>query len=432
MDDHLVVAGRLLALHRIEEAGQGVEILLPPFFERMMVALSTFEADAEKRLADGPRDLFGRCGGAVEVDGADAGRGAAGGDQLAHPLIVGAIARHLRAQPAMHLERAAVAELVAIDLQNVGPPERRVIGVFGTLENLVDPALAFLGIGIGEESADLIRPRQRAERVDIDASQEDGVAGQLGRHDAHRLELGPGVIVDLVVDGHGRVRVRRAGPRHLQAHDGNLSHVLHRDGRLAWDAAGVSPAAAIDRGDMPRVAGIGRGGGHVALAAVGEDRRGQDLLVRLEAQNALGGTGVERDKPWRVGGPDRRALLEPFVENLDAPAAAMGNRPGRLEQQQALRRRRGENAPATRLLDKGVVIRHRIEAEDGELETVLPRRLAVTAAAVAAELGEEWRDIVYEMKRTVGLVQTHVAGRRGAGFRGRGQRHPKQDRQDPR
>jgi hypothetical protein len=74
MDDHLVIAGGLLALQRIEEPGQGEEILLCPFLKRVMVSLGTFEPDAEKRLADRTRGLLGRGGGAIEIDGADAGR----------------------------------------------------------------------------------------------------------------------------------------------------------------------------------------------------------------------------------------------------------------------------------------------------------------------------------------------------------------------
>ena len=86
----------------------------------------------------------------------------------------------------------------------------------------------------------------------------------------------------------------------------------------------------------------------------------QDLLVRLETQDPLGGTDAQQGEARRVGGADRHALLEPFVQDdivrradVDPPAAAMSDGAGRLEQQQALCRRRGEGAPAAGLLDEG-------------------------------------------------------------------------------
>ena len=42
----------------LRQDGQGVEIVLRPFLERMMVALGALQANAEKSLADGARHLF--------------------------------------------------------------------------------------------------------------------------------------------------------------------------------------------------------------------------------------------------------------------------------------------------------------------------------------------------------------------------------------
>src|SRR5262249_28028450 len=83
---------------------------------------------------------------------------------------------------------------------------------------------------------------------------------------------------------------------------------------------------------------------------------------------------------------------------------AVGDAAGPLEEQQATFGRRRHQAPAARLPDQRVVIDVRLVAEQGELEPILPARLAVAAAAVAAELGEDRDDLVAEVDGQVDVT----------------------------
>src|SRR5438309_592652 len=80
-------------------------------------------------------------------------------------------------------------------------------------------------------------------------------------------------------------------------------------------------------------------------------------------------------------------------------AAAVGDRAGGLEQQQAVVGGGEEQAPAAALLDQGVVIEGGVEAEQRQFEAVLAQGLAVAAAGVAAELGEDRHHLVTEADR---------------------------------
>src|SRR5262245_51565293 len=70
-----------------KEGREAVEVVLPPFLERVMVALGTIQADAEEQLADQRRDLL-RLATVAEHHGGPVLPGASlGGDQLAGELV---------------------------------------------------------------------------------------------------------------------------------------------------------------------------------------------------------------------------------------------------------------------------------------------------------------------------------------------------------
>src|SRR5207248_879201 len=135
---------------------------------------------------------------------------------------------------------------------------------------------------------------------------------------------------DLVVRRQGGIGVRRIGPRHLEADDGDLTHVVNRDGGLTGNRAAVSAAAGIDRGDLLRIALVRSGGRHVPRAAVREQGRDQYLLIGLETEKAFAGADAQTGAARGSGGAGRHPLLDPFVQQhivvgtvVDAPAAAV-------------------------------------------------------------------------------------------------------------
>lgn len=73
----------------------------------------------------------------------------------------------------------------------------------------------------------------------------------------------------------------------------------------------------------------------------------------------------------------------------------------RFREQQALGRSRRENAAAAAFLHQEFVILFRDEPQQRQLESVLAAGLAVTAPAVAIQLGENRHDLVGEVHRHV-------------------------------
>ena len=112
------------------------------------------------------------------------------------------------------------------------------------------------------------------------------------------------------------------------------------------------------------------------------------------------------------GDPAADALVFVGV-GLHALAAAVGHAARRLEQQQALVGHRRVDAPAAGFLHQGVVVHVRLEAEQRDLEAVLPAGLAVAAAGIAPELGEDRHDLVAEIDRQVFLDALGLDGHPG-------------------
>src|SRR5262249_6723745 len=99
--------------------------------------------------------------------------------------------------------------------------------------------------------------------------------------------------------------------------------------------------------------------------------------------------------------PGRDPGAEGFVFRAaarNADTAAVGDGTGGLGQQQAQVRDRRQHAPTPRLLYQGGVVGGRGGSEDGELEAVLPLRLAVAPGGVAAKSAQKWNDVILEMQ----------------------------------
>ena len=108
----------------------------------MVVTLSTDHADAQEDLG---RLLH--CHLWVVIDPVKvSGRilvGAAGGcDQLAHQLVVGAVARDRIADPLAEGPSALLAQILAVTLQQVAPLQGPVINKLLALHQIIDEAAA--------------------------------------------------------------------------------------------------------------------------------------------------------------------------------------------------------------------------------------------------------------------------------------------------
>ena len=256
-----------------------------------MMTLSTLHAHAKKRLADRFGELLRSPHGSIEIHRPVLVRAARRDDQLADPFVVRPVASELVAQPAMKLERPAIAELVAIHQQDVGPLQGPVIGVLVACEHRVDRAAALVVANVCEKGPHLVRLGERADRVEEQPSQERRISGDSRRFDLHLVQLRRNQFVDVAGRRHLDQLSRRRWPRHEHSHHRDLSHVLRRDRRFARHSAGSHESEWIDFRSDAGIAGVGRRIGHVSQTSVRELRRREDLLLRLKAQHAFNGTG---------------------------------------------------------------------------------------------------------------------------------------------
>ena len=189
----------------------------------------------------------------------------------------------------------------------------------------------------------------------------------------------------------GNRRTKRGDLPLIPGHDGDLSgqiERLHQSGRANLGHLGV---VGLEQGHPRDI--FGR-----AVAVVSDDG---DLLLGAPLHDAAGRLALDFDDR-RVGvAAVGSALLDPAIEHAIFVAshihplpAAMRVAAAGLQEQQAFAGRRGEQAATTALFDEELVVVLRIETEQREFEAVLSARLAVTAAAVAAELGEDRHDLV--------------------------------------
>src|SRR5205823_6462870 len=127
----------------------------------------------------------------------------------------------------------------------------------------------------------------------------------------------------------------------------------------------------------------------LAIVAADEPLLGKDSDLRDDR--------IARAADGNVGGDPAADELVLIGIKFHAFAAGVSDAAARLEKQQAVFRRGEEDAPAARLLHQRLIIELRHEAEQREREAVLPARLAVAAARIAAELREDRHDLVGEV-----------------------------------
>src|SRR5205807_1526087 len=104
-----------------EVAGEAVEVVLAPDLERVVVTAGAVEPDAEEELADHRGDLVRLAAVAEDDGGAVAEGAAAGGEELAHELVVGQVLPEGVAQPGVQVVDRLDADAVGVGPQQVGP-----------------------------------------------------------------------------------------------------------------------------------------------------------------------------------------------------------------------------------------------------------------------------------------------------------------------
>ena len=180
-----------LEIHAAEERSEVVIIILRVPFQRMVVTLGTSNTSSQKRLSHG-RHNVGIFDLTVLADGHDivtdlrlrhriAGRC----DHIPSDLVPRTIVCNLLANPRLHGPHALASANIVIALlailQQIAQYESPIIDILGSFEQSFDLGSALVRTGVGEKDLHFFGSWQRADCVEISASQKSGIACIGGR-----------------------------------------------------------------------------------------------------------------------------------------------------------------------------------------------------------------------------------------------------------
>ena len=194
--------------------------------------------------------------------------------------------------------------------------------------------------------------------------------------------------------------------RHHDPHRGDMAQMADEDRRVPRDhprlehaggAGADDPRGIRDKVGLARHAMPSAGGVEGADAELVGFPRPQPHLRRLDHK------GYHRPIVGHVGPrPLGDPAEEPAVRRaplVDLSSSAMRHRGGGLQKEERGFRRGGIDAPATRLRHDRRMIGGMIEAEEAELEAVLPLRLTMAAPRIAGMLCEDRLDFLFKRHR---------------------------------
>ena len=379
-------------------------IRLSPPVVGMMVALGTIDSHSEKDLRDDGGPVAGFADRLVEDCLGVLTDRAAGGQQFPGELVDGRVFGKPIADPAVVVVGRFVAELEAIDPQQVRPFQRPVVGVLGSLQQPVDAPSPSVAVLVLEELPRFLGCRQPADDVEADSTKEGGVVGSGRGQDVEFLEF----LVDQGVDEVGFGQLGETGQpictgdHGLEDPDG--SHVVGHHGHLPGCLSHRHQPELVDVA-QPLVVRLELGvAGHVSRASVGERRHHPQLVPALHVDLAFAGGQLDRHHLRVVVVAKWHAAGDPVVQSAvvsrttaDADTAAVGNAAGGLGQQQAAGRQGWNHTSPATLAGQGHVVGHRVQPEARQLEPVLAFGLAVAARRVAREAAHQRHDVAFEV-----------------------------------
>ncbi len=128
-----------------EKRGEAVEVVLAPFFKRVMMTLGTFQSHTDKQLADECRGFIGRSSITVQGDRSVAKRAATCGDQFADKLIPRHSLMKSFTNPAVVVQNCLDADPVRVRSQQIHPLVGPVVCEVRFLQQTIHQLLSLVG-----------------------------------------------------------------------------------------------------------------------------------------------------------------------------------------------------------------------------------------------------------------------------------------------
>ena len=229
------------------------------------------------------------------------------------------------------------------------------------------------------------------------------------------LELLEDQLVDEILGW--RQSVHRGPERNGGPEGRHLALIANHHGKLTRLIEDLEQTVGIGRGHVLVVGFKQRAAGDILGGTIRVMGRYDQLLFSIQGQCPSRRKHLQPLDNGRVGLACRHALGDPAHQtavivgaDLQTLAASVRHLRGPLGHQQATGRIGRKHPPPSRLTDEVLEIFFRLEAEQGQTKTVLTRRLAMAATAVAAILGENGNNLIGEMQRG-GLPRMNHANR---------------------
>ena len=187
---------------------------------------------------------------------------------------------------------------------------------------------------------------------------------------------------------------------------GNLSHEPGHDCCLAGLLAGDDQTVRIDSRDDVEIGVEVRLSSHVSRRSVRVFGHDTELLLLIGSHQSLARNNADTDDARCIGCGRQGSGFDPvhketvrFVVPVEALAAAVRDRAGRLLKHQAAVGRRRKHAATASLLHDRLIVERGIKTEERQLEPVLATGLSVTPAGVASVATQQGHDLRGEINR---------------------------------
>ena len=405
--------------HAREKRHEPVIIVLRPFLVRMMMALGALQTRAKEQLRRVLHlrllgtHLFKPRGRRALVDVAR------GRHDLPHKPVVRLVGVKALLDPVVKGDcRAQLRPVGAFVPQQRRPLVGKILGVLLTVQQSRDSLFPLVGRRVSEERLRLLNGWHAAGDVERHPAKVRRVGRQFRRWHPHRFQLRENELVhEVFLLGQ---LVHRDAQRDRCAEHRRLVLITNHHRNLAGMTPDGDQAGVVGVGVLTVVRLVHGGVRDVLDRAIRHSGEDDELLAGAWLHDALSRVKRDRLELGIVGLAVGHSLPDPLHEHpvikrigINPRASAVRQLPCRLEQEQtALRRGRENSAPAS-LAKQILVILLRLEAEQRQLETVLPTGFPVATAAVAAVLGEQWHDRVGEVHRPFSSDRLDLEWNRG-------------------
>ena len=410
IDDFLARLRTRFARHLREERAEAVVIVLAPLLIRMMMALRALQPQTEEQLRRVLHLRVGRLHLTIPSHRRIFRDVTRRREHFADELIIRLVAHEAVANPrverirAAHIRLGLAIHVAALIPQQRTPHVREIIRVITTRQQRVNPLVPLGRIFVRKKFFRLFRRRHAPRDIQRHAANKRRVIANFRRRHPNLLEFREHLFVDEIF--RHRQMIHRRAQRNRRAEHRDLRLIANHHAQLARLLREPHQPRALGAGHVLVVRLVQHRARHVLDCPVRVVREHHQLLLGARRHHALFRKHLDAHHSRVIRAAIRHPLRHPAANqvviisvHLQPPTATMRHHRRALHEQQALVRSRREQPAPPRFLHEMFVILRRLKPEQRKFEAILPARLAVATAAIAARLRENRHDLVRKINR---------------------------------